>query len=415
MIRALICDWGGVLMRTVDPRPRMAWERRLGLPPSGLVSLFFGGSAWQRAQRGEISLQDVWAQVGSELDLSQTELAALSRDFWAGDRLDRELVTLISQLRQENLDTALLSNHPSNLPHLLSDLDLDDLLDPIIVSALEGVTKPDPEIYQRTLDRLGVEPSEAVFVDDYYENVEAARELGLTGIHFRGTPHLRRSLAAVGLPVEPPTLSAVPGIRAVIFDWGGVLSPLHFLRRSAHWEERMNLEPGTLHRVLWGTEWKQLEIGTLSREAYDEHVARGLNMASQKALDDFYQEYYAEDSLNQDLVPVIRKLRKDYHVAMLTNAFPGHAEMLEDRYEFDPRSEFDLYVNSAEVGMAKPNPAIYRLVLDRLQVAPQEAVFLDDSVRNIDAAQALGIHSLVFTDTETALADLASLLDHPVA
>jgi hypothetical protein len=51
-----------------------------------------------------------------------------------------------------------------------------------------------------------------------------------------------------------------------------------------------------------------------------------------------------------------------------------------------PRAEFDLYVNSAEVGLAKPDPAIYQLTLDRLGVRPEEAIFIDDHVRNTDAA-----------------------------
>ncbi len=65
MSRAVIFDWGGVLMRTMDIRPRMAWERRLGLPPGALADAFFGSPAWDRAQRGDASLDDVWAEVAA--------------------------------------------------------------------------------------------------------------------------------------------------------------------------------------------------------------------------------------------------------------------------------------------------------------------------------------------------------------
>ncbi|HHS98175.1 MAG TPA: HAD family phosphatase, partial [Chloroflexi bacterium] len=205
-----------------------------------------------------------------------------------------------------------------------------------------------------------------------------------------------------------------PDLRAVIFDWGGVFSPLSFFRRTEEWERRLGLPAGTLERVLWGREWKQLEIGALSQEAFDEHVARGLGLPDREAVRRFYAEYYADQQVEPRLVEAVRALRDQYRVALLTNAYPGHAEGVKERYGFDPRAEFDLYVNSAEVGIAKPDLAIYRYVLDRLGVRAGQAVFLDDLIRNTDAAALMGIHTVVFTDVETALEDLAALLNHPV-
>jgi len=415
MIRAFITDWGSVLMRTVDIRPRLAWERRLDLVPGDLADMLFRGNAWDRAQRGQASMDDVWEEMARRLGLSDGEVVALQQDFWAGDRLDQELVALIGDLRRHGVRTALLSNHPSTLPELLADLGLDGLFDATTVSALEGVTKPDPAIYQLTLDRLGVEPPEAVFVDDQRANVEAALRLGMAGIRFRGTPHLRRALAASGLPIENPPPDPVPGIRAVIFDWGGVFSPLTFFKHTREWEERLGLPQGTLNRVLWGREWKQLEIGAISSEEFDVHVARSLGLPDREAVRRFYQEYYRNEQLDQRVLAAVRTLRGHYRVAMLTNAFPGHAEMVRERYGFDPRAEFDVYINSAEVGLAKPDPAIYQLTLDRLGVSSGEAVFLDDMVRNTDAAQALGMHAIVFADAGAALAELASLLGLPLS
>ena len=411
MIRALLIDWGAVLMRTVDIRPRMAWERRLNLPPGALADMVFGGPAWHLAQQGKATLDDVWAEVGQQLKLDETDVAILKRDFWAGDRLDEALVELLRSMRQQGLLVALVSNHTAALPTLLAKLGLDGLFDLIVVSALEGVLKPDPTIYRRVLERLGVAPEEAVFIDDTRVNVEAARQLGMVGVRFRGVPHLRRALTAAGLslPLLPPTAPAA--IRAVIFDWGGVLSPLAFMERVHEWEARLGLQAGELERVLWGPEWKQLETGAISAEAFDAHVARRLRLPDLAAVGAFYQAFYADEYLEPRVVAAVRALRPQYAVAMLTNAFPGHAEHVARRHGFDPRAEFDLYVNSAEVGLAKPDPAIYRLVLDRLGVSPQQAVLVDDLLRNTDGAAALGMHTITFTDVETGLAELAALLD----
>lgn len=414
MSTTFICDWGGVLMRTVDIRPRLVWEHQLDLTPGELAELLFRGAAWERAQRGQATVDDVWTELGRNLKLNEREIAALSRDFWAGDRLDPDLVALIRELRELGLRTALLSNHPSNLPGLLSDLGLDDLFDEVIVSALEERTKPDPAIYRLALDRLNATPSDAIFVDDQRINVEAARKLGMVAIHFRGARHLRRALATAGVPLETQPLNPVQGIRALIFDWGGVLYSLNFIKHTEVWEERLGLTPGALNRVLWGRKWKQLEIGAISQQEYDDYVAGRLGLGDREAVRQFYQEYYADDRLDQQMVAAVRSLRRSYRSAMLTNAFPNHAEESKLHHDFDPRAEFDVYVNSAEVGLAKPHPAVYRLVLDQLGVAPNEAIFMDDMVRNTDSAEALGIHTLVFTEAETGLADLAELLGHPI-
>jgi HAD superfamily hydrolase (TIGR01509 family) len=414
MIRALLCDWGGVLMRSVDPRPRLAWERRLGLPPTALADQVFSSDAWQQAQHGQASLAEVWAEVGERLGLTAEETAALSHDFWAGDQIDQGLVALLRDLREQGLRLALLSNHTRELPRLIARLGLDGLFQEQIISATAGASKPDPAIYWQALERLGVAAEETVFVDDWGVNVAAARQLGLVGIRFRGVAHLRRALAAAGLPVTVPSPDPVPGIRAVIFDWGGVLSPLTFVAHIGEWERRLGLAEGTLDRVLWGTTWKRLEIGEITQEEYDAHVARGLGLPGRAAVRRFYREFYADERIEPWAMPLVRGLRGKYRVALLSNAFPGQAEHTQKKHGVDLRAEFDLYINSAEVGLAKPDPAIYLLALNRLGVAPQEAVFLDDQLRNVDAAQLLGMHGLVYTDPETGLADLSALLGIPL-
>ncbi|MFT3887963.1 MAG: HAD-IA family hydrolase [Arachnia sp.] len=82
-------------------------------------------------------------------------------------------------------------------------------LSDIVVSGLEGVTKPQPEIFQLACTRLGVDPAEAVFVDDSLPNVEGAAAIGMTGIHFRSAEQVRDELVALGLlgprvPVDEP-------------------------------------------------------------------------------------------------------------------------------------------------------------------------------------------------------------------
>lgn len=185
MIQAVIFDVGGVLLRTEDRTPRQEWEARLGLAPGGAEALVFNSDMGQKAQRGNITESELWRWIGAHLNLAPTELADFRSGFWAGDEIDEELVAFIRQLKNR-YQTAIVSNYADNLrPELTYKFGIADAFDEIIISCEEGVTKPDPEIFLRALDRLGRAPAEAVFIDDFLHNVQAAQAVGMAAIHFQ--------------------------------------------------------------------------------------------------------------------------------------------------------------------------------------------------------------------------------------
>jgi len=418
-IRTAIFDYGGVLMRTVNPLPRRELERRFGLPRGGAGKAVFGSSLWNEAQLGRISGAEFWADVGQRLGLSALgtsgeELAEFQSAFWAGDRLDEELVALIRHLRDIGYRTGLLSNAPAGLRQHLEQLGIADAFDAIVVSGCEGLMKPDPAIFEQTLERMGVRPEETVFVDDSRVNVAAAREVGLHAVRFRGLAPLRKRLRDLGIPVPDPVLVPPSDVRAVIFDWGGVMEALPDDARIAEWERRLALEPGALMRVLWGKTWRRLSVGAITEDDYVTRIAGQLGFPDAEVGHRFLQEFYAGDRFYPQVAAAVRALQSRYKVALLTNASPGQADRARERLGFDVHAEFDVYVNSAHVGLRKPDPAIFHLTLDQLGVAPQQAIFLDDMVYNVDSAHELGIHTVQFVDPATSLAELEALLGHPI-
>ena len=184
MLKAVIFDWGGVLMRTVDASGRRKWERKLALPLYAVDQVVHGGRSWKQAQSGFITDADYWADVAAQLGLDEAELAEFRRDFFGGDRLDEEMLDFIQRLRPR-FKTALLSNASPQLQELLDALDVTDLFDVIVVSGVVGAQKPDPAIYRVVLARLGLAPEETIFVDDFVQNIEAAERLGMHTLHFR--------------------------------------------------------------------------------------------------------------------------------------------------------------------------------------------------------------------------------------
>jgi epoxide hydrolase-like predicted phosphatase len=184
-IKAVIFDLGGVLVRTEDRRPRTQLAERLGMTYDDLSAVIFDSPSAQQAQLGEITTAQHWKAVRETLDLSPTEFLDVPEDFWGGDALDRMLVDFLRGL-QPDIKTALLSNAWDDLRQIIEDFwRIEDAFDEMIISAEVGLVKPDARIYQLVISRLGVDPSEAVFLDDFPENVVAAREVGLQAIHFK--------------------------------------------------------------------------------------------------------------------------------------------------------------------------------------------------------------------------------------
>jgi putative hydrolase of the HAD superfamily len=202
LIKAVIFDIGGVLIRTEDLEPRRKWERRFGLPDWGLSKVVWDDNPVSHAATvGRASLAAVWADVGRALALSAAELAELRADFFRGDKLDEALIAYIRSLRPR-YRTGIISNAWPGAREELRGRINGETFDAILFSAEEGLKKPDPELYRRALARLNVQPGEAVFVDDFSENVEAARALGLAGVHFTrgmGAAEVRAEFEKLGI------------------------------------------------------------------------------------------------------------------------------------------------------------------------------------------------------------------------
>jgi putative hydrolase of the HAD superfamily len=206
------------------------------------------------------------------------------------------------------------------------------------------------------------------------------------------------------------------GIEGVVFDLGGVVldSPLHAIAR---YERDLGLERDAVNRAIVAAgdagAWARLERGELTLEAFyplfdADCAAGGLTVSGARMM-----AYIAEASRPRPrMLAAIRRIRAEgLRTAALTNNWRKDGPA-------DPhglRAEFDVFVESAAVGLRKPDPRIYALVCDALGVVPARAAFLDDIGRNLKSARALGMTTIKVDDPDAALRELEGVLGFSLA
>lgn len=193
-IKAIIWDLGGVIVRTEDATSREELALELGVDRYDLETSVFGGEAGHQAQRGEISSEALWEYNREKFGLNKSEMRDFRKRFFGGDVVDYELVDTIRSLKKD-FTTALLSNAFADLRNLVTNIwEFADAFETLIISAEEGVMKPDAKIYHLALERVGVEPDQAVFIDDFQHNIDGAEAVSMKGILFKNPEQVKAEL-----------------------------------------------------------------------------------------------------------------------------------------------------------------------------------------------------------------------------
>ncbi len=186
---AVLFDYGGVFTTS----PFAAVESKgaeLGADPKLLLDTIFGpydadtDHPWHRLERGEIELGVAVEEIialgnGRGVDADPFKFLA---SMGVGG-INQTVVECARSLRSDDFKTALVTNNAAEFREgWRNSIPVDELFDVVVDSSEEGVRKPDPRIFQRTLERLGVEASRSVFLDDFTGNIAAAEALGIRGV-----------------------------------------------------------------------------------------------------------------------------------------------------------------------------------------------------------------------------------------
>lgn len=186
-IKAIITDVGGVLVRELERSARKTWEDKLQLTHGELTKDVYRTGKASLAVVGKLDYKKIWLDVQKKFDLSDREIKQMEHDFHAGDRLNEPFYAFMDEMHKKYA-TAILSNAWINARKIYTDVyQLDKIADLMIISAEEGMRKPNKTIYKVALERLGLNPKEVIYIDDRPDNIRTAQALGMHTVLFTHT------------------------------------------------------------------------------------------------------------------------------------------------------------------------------------------------------------------------------------
>jgi putative hydrolase of the HAD superfamily len=193
-IRAIISDFGGVLTTPLI-QSFVAFQDETGIAMETL------GTAMQRIaerdgahplfelEKGHLSEAEFLDRIADELKPElghRPQMHRFSEIYFKALEPNLAMIELMRELRGRGMGMALLTNNVREWEPLWRSMaPIDELFEVVVDSAFVGCRKPEPEIYEITLERTGASAGDCLFVDDVEVNCDTARELGMTAVHFR--------------------------------------------------------------------------------------------------------------------------------------------------------------------------------------------------------------------------------------
>ena len=196
-------------------------------------------------------------------------------------------------------------------------------------------------------------------------------------------------------------------IKALIWDLEGVLLLTNEGSIPASVAKCLDAPYEAVHAVFHGEFNDRTAIGEFQHIDFWHHLLDTVGL-SRSHVSKLWAHLEEDLFIDPDLLELIRHSRAVYKTALVSNYSEVLRPMLENRWRVD--GAFDEIIISHEVGLIKPMPEMFDLVLGRLGCQPHEAVLIDDRIRNIEGARAHGMHAVLFESKEQMLADLDQVL-----
>jgi putative hydrolase of the HAD superfamily len=204
-VRAVILDYGEVLCFLPTPEAIARMARIFRIDPGSFMPIYTESRG--PYDRGDLLAEEYWHAFASKAGVTLEgnmieELRRWDVEMWS--RTNHPMIRWLENLRSAGLKTAILSNMPTDMvAHVRRNFPWLKHFDHQIFSADVRRIKPEPAIFEHSLDELKLPAPEVLFVDDREANLAPARAVGMCGIRFQSVNQLRDDLHALGFQVLP--------------------------------------------------------------------------------------------------------------------------------------------------------------------------------------------------------------------
>ena len=208
-------------------------------------------------------------------------------------------------------------------------------------------------------------------------------------------------------------------IQAVIFDFGGVITSSPF-EAFAHYEQSHGLPADIIRRTNaqnhHDNAWAKFERAEIDLAAFDtlfatESKALGAEVRGRDVVG------LLKGEIRPAMVEALRRIKAQFKTGCITNNLPANSigsKAGRSLYVAEVMALFDHVIESAKIGLRKPDPRIYRMMTDALGVDPKRCVYLDDLGVNLKPARALGMRTIKVGDPDIAIAQLEAIVGIPL-
>jgi putative hydrolase of the HAD superfamily len=195
-VGAVISDFGGVLTSPLEGSFQ-AFQDTSGVPLAELgkamavIGSRLGVNPLFELETGRLSEADFLAQIGVQLSeqLGRTiDMDGFGERYFAHLKPNAPMIAYMRELRERGYKLAICTNNVREWEHRWrAMLPVDEIFDVVVDSAFVGTRKPEPRIYELTLEALGVDAGSALLIDDIEANCTGARELGIHAVWFQSS------------------------------------------------------------------------------------------------------------------------------------------------------------------------------------------------------------------------------------
>lgn len=198
-------------------------------------------------------------------------------------------------------------------------------------------------------------------------------------------------------------------IKAVLIDVGGVLVRTSNRSSRKEWERSLNLDDGKLDEIVFGCPAATLStLGKVTQDVVWANVQSILKITDHQLVD-LKSDFWRYDFVDEQLVSVLMALRPKYSTYILSNAWEGTRSILYQNYNIIEGETVDRIFFSYELGLAKPDPNIFKTVSRMINLEFDKIMFIDDFEENIKSANDLGMNTIHFKDPALIISRLKGM------